>query len=600
MGKVGKFVISALSAAILFGLYWFFLPPLSIFYWDGFTFIATSVVVIAINIFMWLDKMETSNKVIPSMMVITTIVILLAMFVGGSAVFNDQKLRTQIGDVQEKEFDEVVTQLDNAQIPTVDADLAKKQGEKLLGEDAGLGSRVELGDFTIQSVNGKLEYVAPLQHTGFFKWMEIKTTPGYIAVSATDSSDVKYVNTLEDGTPIGMRYQESAYFGDDLRRYLVMECGYRNVGLTNFEFETDDSGRPFYIINTFENTVFWGAAEVTGTIICDPQTGETAWYAINETPEWVDRIQPDYFIRNQLSNYGSYVNGFWNSVFAKTDVLKVSDGVGVVYSGEDCYYYTGMTSVGADNSTVGFYMVDTRTKEVIYFPIAGATEEAARSSAQGLVQADGYTASYPIPLNVNGVPTYFMTLKDNEGLVKKYAMVNIQNYSLVAIGDNIAESKRAYMQVLASNGNSVVFSSEEAYGYTTTGVVTRIESTVENGNSYFYMIIDDDMTKLFSASYTISDELAITAVGDQVTVKYIDDGNRTISLSSFDNLGINMAVSEDQEKKDQIEGDVPNPLEASDNNSIVDVDSKKIQEQLDSMSDEEKAVLLKDKAGEAN
>ena len=50
------------------------------------------------------------------------------------------------------------------------------------------------------------------------------------------------------------------------------------------------------------------------------------------------------------------------------------------------YWYTGITSAGADDSTIGFMLVDTRTKEAKLYRQLGATETAAMVSATGKVQ----------------------------------------------------------------------------------------------------------------------------------------------------------------------------------------------------------------------
>ncbi len=84
--------------------------------------------------------------------------------------------------------------------------------------------------------------------------------------------------------------------------------------------------------------------------------------------------------------------------------------------------------------------------------MAGATEDSAQASAEGQEQNLKYEATYPLLLNVAGQPTYVMALKDNAGLVKMYAMINVEHYQSVATGSTVASTQESYLQMLASSG----------------------------------------------------------------------------------------------------------------------------------------------------
>ena len=526
---------------------------------------------------------------IPLIVISTLTVIFIFGNVAGCDMFNDRKAYNQLSDVKQTSFTESILPIDYTQIPVVDEDLALKQAEKKLGEERGLGSIVNVGDFTLQQINDELMFVAPLEHENLFKWLDNGSTPGYITVSATDPDDVELVQEV-NGSKLELRYLNSAHFGDNLLRH-IRNSGYAFTGVTDMSIELDDNGRPYWTVTTYENTAFWALPEATGIIICDPQTGECTWFSIEEVPEWVDKIQPADFIDAQIDNYGRYEQGFWNSVFGKNGVIIKTPGVLTVYNDGDCYYYTGMTSVGNDDATTGFMMVNTRTKETTYFELAGATEEAAQASAEGMVQEKEYTATLPVPLNVQGIPTYFMTLKDKAGLIKSYAMVNIENYSIVATGSTVAEVQQNYIDAMVSNGNDVVVGSQEAYLYHTEGIVSRISAQITDGNTTYYMIIGDDNTKLYVASSSVSDELAITREGDNVRVSYIDDSNGTVNISDFDNLGFSQEVSDDQEKKDE-QSSEKEELANNSTNNIIEVNPKDNEAEWNSLTDEEKAKLL--------
>ncbi len=589
--KIAKTIITAVVVLICLGLYQLALPTLSLGYLSGFLFIAVCAIMASVIVPLWIlkeeDDIEDYNFCIPLVTFVIAVVMVIGGAIVGSSIFNHSTMYNQIGEIENKSFTEDIVEIDNTQIPTVDINLAAKLADKKLGEDIGLGSQMKVGEFTNkQSVNGKLVYVAPLEHSGFFKWWSnSEGTTGYVIVSATNSNDVQLVREV-GGKGLKLKYLDSAYFSSDLKRHIRSQ-GYRNIGLTEFTFELDDEGNPYYVVTTYKNKTLWGNPEATGVVICDVQTGECEWYSVEDTPQWVDIIQPESFISDQLAHYGRYVHGWWNP--SNKEELSVTKHITTVYNNGNCYYYTGMSSVGKDDGTVGFVMVNTRDKSAIMYKMVGVTEAGAMRSAEGEVQDMGYSATCPIPLNIGGIPTYFLTLKDNEGLVKSYALVNIEDYSIVGMGSTIAEAKRSYTNKMTSKGNNVVFT-DEAYGYTQEGVVTRITANIENGNSYYYMILDNDMTKLYMAAYMISEELPVTREGDKVKVSFVDEANGTINIVTFDNLNLSQQISPEQ----QIKNDESTNIIEDSGNKIIEVNPEENAEVWDSLSEEEKAKILKD------
>lgn len=582
---------------VVYGLgYYLCLPTLSLSNFDGFVFIIIGVVLLAALVGLWLtDEYETYRYQIPLGALGACLLVLLIGGAARSRIFTANDRYEQLGEVEERSFLEDIVELDTSQIPIVDIELAEKVADKELGEDLALGSQVEIGEFTNkQEVNGKLYYIAPLEHSGFFKWLSnSEGTPGYVMVSATNPNDVELVREVDE-KELKLRYINSGYFGDDIKRHIRSE-GYRTTGLTEYSFEIDDDGNPYWVVTTYKNELLWRCPEATGVVICDAQTGECEEYSIEETPEWVDIIQPESFVKSQIKNYGKYVHGFWN--FSNKDELSMTEHMTTVYNEGECYYYTGMSSVGKDDGTVGFIMVNTRNKEAIMYRMTGATEEAAMRSAEGKVQDKEYTATVPIPLNISGIPAYFCTLKDDEGLIKEYAMLKIEDYSIVATGESIESTKRSFVNAVNNSGASVDFG-DEAYGYTVNGNISRITANVEGGDTYYYMILEGDATKLYVASYFISDELPITREGDEVEISYVQEGNGTINVVTFDNLAFSGETSSEQERLDaeQEENNIINDP----NTNITNVDPEANQEEWDSLTEEEKAKLLEQIQNEEN
>ncbi len=416
-------------------------------------------------------------------------------------------------------------------IRVVDQSLAYLLGEKVIGSQPALGSQIQLGTFSIQKVNNELYWIAPLLHSGFFKWLNNQEgTPGYVMVSATNERDVKLVQTI-DGKPLKIKYQPSAYFQSDIHRHVYFN-GYSTQGLDDFTFEIDEKGNPFWVITTYDKKVGFSGEDTNGILVVDAQTGDIQRYSIENSPDWVDRIQPAEFIEKQLNDWGEYIKGYWN--FSNQDKLQITEGLTLVYGKNDrSYWYTGLTSVGSDESSVGFVLVDTRTKEATFYKQSGATEFAAQSSAQGKVQEKGYKASLPIPYNINNIPTYVMTLKDDGGLVKMYAMVAISDYTIVGVGNSMREALTSFKSAFNATGNKINVTSSESKKELKS-VITRIQSDIKNGNSFYYFTVKD-YPNIFVGSSQVSAELPITVVGDSVSISFDIDEEKIIDVNRFDN-----------------------------------------------------------------
>jgi hypothetical protein len=450
-------------------------------------------------------------------------------------IFRTVAYQTMIGKVADgNKISNHIAPISIDEIRVVDEDLAHLLGEKVLGTQPALGSQVELGEFCIQKVNNDLYWVAPLLHSGFFKWMNNRSgSAGYVMISATNERDVKLVQNI-GGSPVKIKYQPKAYFQSNIKRLLYLN-GYATVGLEDFSFEIDDAGMPFWVVTTFKKEIGFSGNEATGIVLINAQTGQMKEYSIATTPKWVDRIQPINFIEEQLNDWGEYVQGYWN--FSNENKLQITEGLTLVYGDDNrSYWYTGLTSVGKDESAVGFVLVDTRTKEATFYKQGGATEYAAQSSAQGKVQEKGYQASLPIPYNINNIPTYVMTLKDKGGLVKMFAMVAISDYTIVGVGNTMREAFTSYKNVYNMSDNKVNPNSVSNRKVLKT-IITRIQNDVKNGNSFYYFKVKD-YPNIFVGSSQISNELPVTMIGDSVSISFDIDTEAVIDVSSFKNLDL--------------------------------------------------------------
>ncbi|GEC79761.1 hypothetical protein [Flavobacterium aquatile] len=447
-------------------------------------------------------------------------------------MFRSQAYKNLIGKVADgTKISNHIAPISIDEIRVVDENLAYLLGEKILGSQPALGSQVELGHFCIQKVGEDLYWVAPLLHSGFFKWINNQEgTAGYVMVSATNERDVKLVQNIA-GKNIKIKYQPEAFFGSQIERHLYFN-GYATVGLADYTFEIDDKGNPFWVATKYNKKIGFAGNDAIGIVVVDAQTGTMTDYKIAEAPKWVDRVQPIDFIEDQLNDWGKYVHGYWN--FSNADKLQTTEGLTLIYGENNkSYWYTGLTSVGKEESAVGFVLVDTRTKETTFYKQSGATEFAAQGSAEGKVQEKGYKSSLPIPYNINNIPTYVMTLKDDGGLVKMYAMVAISDYTIVGVGNSMREALTSFKSAYNMTGSKLNSSSLTNKKQLKT-VVTRITNDVKNGNSFYYFTTKD-YPNIFVGSSQISNQLPVTIVGDSIKVSFDVDNEEVIDVSTFEN-----------------------------------------------------------------
>jgi hypothetical protein len=484
---------------------------------------------------------------------------LLVPFFTSSGMFHASSYRAVIGPVTESTFESDVAPVDVTAVRTVDQDLARRLGEKRLGEDAGLGSRVELGVMNIQVINGtfmvrdqsgqmtrvtfrnELVWAGPLNHKSMFKQMSNGSTPGFVLVSATDQSRVFMVTTDAEGNALQLRYLLGGYFGNYVPRHLYNN-GYMFEGLDDYSFEIGDDGRPYWVATKFVKRVGFGGRDAVAVVTVDAQTGAIREHSIADAPAWIDRIQPESFVTDQLNDWGAYVHGWWNAVFSGLDVVRTTPGMSLVYGSDGrSYWYTGITSAGSDQGTVGFVLVDTRTKQVSWYRVAGANEAAAASSAANApgVREAGYQPSAPILYNVGGLPTYFATLRGSDGLPKMFAFISVTDYTVVGVGTTPAQALRNY-QIALGNRRGVEVDSlvdRKVVEARVIGVTTE----VVDGDTFYYLRLDGHAGQEFYATSQGNRlELKWTQVGDTVRLVFDEGTARSINILAFDNLRVDL------------------------------------------------------------
>lgn len=444
--------------------------------------------------------------------------VVVYLFVAGISslpVFNASRYQKQLSVNEDANFSEDITSLTFEQIPVVDRDSAMRLGDRKMGEMRDYVSQFDVAeDYTQINYQNKPVRVTPLEYNDIIKWLNNfqEGLPGYVLVDMV-SQEAEVVRLDQK-----MKYSKSDLFFRNIDRYLFIK--YPTKMFAEVSFEIDEKGIPYYVAPSYEYKVgLLGGRDITGVVLVNACTGDHQYYAIDEVPTWLDRIYPEGLVFNQLNNWGKYVNGFWNTYFGQKGMLRPTDGYNYIAKDDDVYLYTGLTSVVADKSNVGFALINLRTKESNFYSIPGSDESSAQQSAEGQVQDLKYKSTFPILMNCAGEPTYFMALKDGAGLVKQYAFVSVRNFNIVATGGSVAEAQKNYLNALGNAGEEI---HSDATSQTVVGAITDIQSAVVEGNSKYYFTVEG-VEGLCIAPISVSDHLPLLDVGDGVEVTFIQN-----------------------------------------------------------------------------
>jgi hypothetical protein len=454
------------------------------------------------------------------LLALSILVFMISLFFSSRLLKSYSYANLMRADISETDFLTYEATLDN--VPLLDRDSAIQISNRKLGSLVDVVSQFELGQNQQITLNGRSVRVSPLYYGGFFKWRNNKDsgTPGYITIDMM-TQEAELVRLKE-----GIKYSPSEYFGRDLNRYLRMK--YPSAIFNSFNFEINEDGEPFWIVPVEKRTIgLFGGVDVDYILTVNAVTGDIDKYSLGEIPEWIDNVYNAYLIISQFDDFGSLQEGYWNSVFGQKGVKVTTDGYNYIPQGNDSWIYTGVTSAGRDESNIGFILSNKRTRKIIYYPIAGAEEYSAMSSAEGVVQHLGYKATFPLLLKVEGQPTYMMALKDAGGLVKMYGLVNVEKYQVVATGDTIKSCQQKYRELLRTNRIAVTETDTERI----TGVIENIKTAAIDGTTYYYVKL------------TASDSYFLLSVKDNQLIVLKEIGNTiTVDADRKDTAKIRRAV----------------------------------------------------------
>ena len=530
-----KLAAGLLVIVLAFLYYYVTLPAINI-HESGFWFFLAAVVAVMLLLYAIKKRIRSmyelkSNKILKGgVFVILGIGVIYAVgALLSSPIVNANKYQKLV-QPEERNFTEDIKEISYDQIPLLDKESASLLGDRKMGSMVDLVSQFEVSNLYSQiNYKGQPYRVTPLEYASAIKWItnQKEGIPAYILIDmATQNTELVQ---LEEG----IRYSESEFFNRNIYRHLRFK--YPTYMFDQLSFEIDDEGTPYWIcpVKKF-NIGLFGGQTIGRVVLCNAQTGETEDYKIEDCPQWVDRAYPADLLTQLYKYHGMLKNGFFNSVLGQKGCLQTTDGFNYLALEDDVWVYTGVTSVSGDKSNLGFVLMNQRTMETRYYACDGAQERSAMASAEGQVQNLKYVAAFPLLLNISDQPTYFMALKDGAGLVKKYAMVNVQKYQTVAIGDSVAECEKNYEKLLSENGIASDGSSTGEKN-TATGIIKRMAQAVVEGNSHFYITLEpetqkitgpdegniqDGQTLIFDASITSFPEIIGFDEGDTLTMEF--------------------------------------------------------------------------------
>lgn len=575
MKKYLNFIVGAVCCALVGLLYYYVvLPPINLHSVATWSFFVVLIIAFAVpfgilsamkTVIAKVGKKKSEVRVAPTVKVLLILmcVPIAVCIIGGiasSTFFNAHRYASVI-TVEEAVFEEDMPETTNVtNIALMDSDSARIIGNRTLGSLSDVVSQYEAG-YTYNQINynGAPKKVTSLEYVDFFKWMGNRKSgiPGYIMVDPVNN------NASYEKLEKPIKYVSSAYFNDKLERRLRFSYPTKIFG--SFSFEIDEEGDPYYVVSCLKPRVgLFGAMDVNEVIIFDPCTGDSEIYPVSDVPSWVDEVYDGNLAMNKYNWHGMYSGGYWNSIVGNKDCKTTTDDFGYIAIGDDVWYFTGVTSITSDESNIGFIITNARTGEYKFYPVVGAEEYSAMAAARGEVQEKGYEASFPSLINVSGKATYILVLKDNGGLVKLYALVNVENYGIVATGETQHEAMKAYRKLLSQNGINANDSPESDNQPMECIGVDDVQTATVGGETYIYIISGEKTGERALYKSPISDDetLLLIRPHDNIEVRYTEgeDGVRYIDSWKW--------VTVEEQPKDDV------PVNTEDGNDTASPEAK--------------------------
>lgn len=514
--NIKALIITFIVANILFYIW---LPPINITsmgFWS-YLFVVYYVFIVSKNFSALFTTKVTPRKTIQIDKTLITyalpFMIIFLIFVVNficSPVFNSKSYSKRIAIDETANFTEDVDEVNFNSIPLLDKESSQKLGDRVMGQLPELVSQFYVSSLYTQiNYNEDIIRVTPLEYAGFFKYLSNRKEgiKGYITVNSVDGdSDLIKLDN-------GIKYTASAYFFENLYRHIRYQYPTAIFGTESFEI--DNEGNPYWIVPIIKYTGVSIKTEIKGVLIVNAVSGEIQKYDVKDVPTWVDHVYSANLIIEQVDDWGQYRNGYFNTLFSQKNVVATTDGYNYIAANDDIYLYTGITSIEADEANIGFILTNLRTKETKFYSVPGAEEYSAMASAEGQVQQMKYTATFPLLINLDGRATYLISLKDNAGLVKMYAFVDVEDYQKVSVSDATLGIEKASQIYLESNFKEI--QSDKLKNKQVT--IFNLKDVNIDGTTYYYFT--DEKGLKYKISVKANEEIVpFMKNGDKYTIWY--------------------------------------------------------------------------------
>lgn len=474
----------------------------------------------------------TSDGYVPGIVIISATGIMLLVFIvtaiiGGT--MTQSRVYSNLITVETGNFEEEISQIDTNDLVVVDVKTARQFGQRVAAKLPNPSWYEIDPEYNLVVIDGVEYRISPVNYGGLFKYFKADETglPGYILVNAKNQNEEAQYVELENF----MKYSPSAYFKYDLKRHLRGQ--YPGYIFGEHFFEVDDEGNPYWITAVKTPQISMrGALMTTSVLVTDSVTGNTNEYALDEIPGWIDQVNSVEYLMQLVDWHYSFWDGWWNSWTSQTQVYKTSyfykdqeqnasnddskndlaaneytpfEGYNSVVTADNkVLFYTGLTPANNAETNLGFLLIDPVNQKFTYYESTGAEESSAQMSAEGLVSDLRYSASFPTIVNVDGIETYFMVLKDNAGLIKRYAFCNVSNYARCVQAETLDKALALYKETMGLENSSVgeeesedtKLESIEQY----VGVIVEVEEAQVGGYTYYYFTFEGRENEIFISS----------------------------------------------------------------------------------------------------
>lgn len=559
-------LITALAIFVAYGvwcwsIYYLFIPAINIRSTGFWVFIIVALLLLGLADYILMIICDLGSEYVLLLPLIVFIILVIGKLSSWN-LFHVEAARdvmqvTEVEDFKEG-FPDILESSGKAfnSLSVVDYDMSKLLGDKKTASIKNATWYDVDKEYNLIKHHDRYYRLSAIDYGGFFKYRKAKQDglPGYILVDVVP----KQGTITEEAIIVErtIRYSPGAFGEYDLKRHIRSQ--FRSAILDKSHLEIDEEGTPFWITGVKTPTQgLFGVPVIKSVIITNAETGESYNCSVDDVPEWVDHVFSMRYLMANAHNHYAYVNGYWNNAFSKTGVYRLSYDYrdrhvnskeseagkfanffgysSIVGSDGGVYLYTGLTAANNAESNLGWLTINTRTGAITQYGVVGAEESSAQAVVETLVQAQRYEATFPLPVNIGGEPSYLMALKGKSGLVQGYGIVNVKNYSIAVFAETLEEAISDY---LLRNGKTDNFVSSQVFEHeevkdepkveTGVGEISAIYTAEIDGTTHFYYVIDKE---LYRSSIMINEEQVLFVIGDKIRFNFRESGKIKVITS---------------------------------------------------------------------